>query len=244
MPRTAETVAVDRAVAALADGSTSSVEIASRLGVNPRRVRKILKRLDLPRLPNRSPDGPRNASYAGGRRIGKDGYVTVRAPEGHPHAKYLPDKNVGHILEHRLVLEQKLGRYLEPQEVVDHIDGLTLHNHPDNLRLFASNGEHLKATRQGKPPQLSEKGRENLRLRHRQPEVLIPVDTHRQRKEVGALRLRQILLAALQLGTDSSYLLGSSRHTRKAGIDMTSRPTIERAWVDLCERWGWPHTQS
>lgn len=243
MPRTAETLAVDSAVSQLADGLASSTEIARALDVSPRRVRKILKRLDLPRLPNHSPDGQRNASFAGGRRIGRDGYVTVRAPEGHPHAKFLPGKNVGHILEHRLVMEQKLGRYLEPQEVVDHIDGLTLHNNPENLRLFASNGEHLKHTRAGKAPQFSGPGLANLLLRHRQPEALIPVDTHRLRKEAGALRLRQILLAALRLGIDSPYLLGSSHHTKKAGIDVSSRPTIERALVDLCVKWGWPQTQ-
>lgn len=243
MPRTAETIAVDNAVISLADGYTSSTEIAAKLGVSPRRVRKILKRLDLPRLPSHSPTGARNAAFAGGRRIGLDGYVLVTAPAGHPHATYLQGKNLGYIREHRLVMEQKLGRYLSEEEVVDHADGLTLHNHPDNLRLFGSNGEHLRTTLAGQRPNWSPGGRENLQLRHRRPEALIPVDTHRQRKEAGVIRLRQILLAALKLGIDSPYLLGTSRHTTKAGIDMSSRSTIERALVDLCQQWGLPQTQ-
>jgi hypothetical protein len=149
---------------------------------------------------------------------------------------------LGHIREHRLVLEAKLGRYLNPQEVVDHIDGLTLHNHPDNLRLFDSNGAHLRATLSGQVPNWSEEGLTNLRIAQRRVGVLPPVDTYRQRKVAGAVRLRQILLAALKLGTDSPYLSGTSRHTTKAGIDMSSRSTIERALGELCRKWGWPQT--
>jgi len=242
MPRTPETIAVDRAVAELADGNTSSTEIAEALGISPRRVRKILKRLDLPRLPGHSPTGARNASYAGGRRITQSGYAYVSAPPGHPYGRLLPGKNIPRIFEHRLVLEQKLGRYLLPSEVVDHIDGLTLHNHPDNLRVFSSNSEHLEVTLRGRVPRWSEEGYQNMLLRHRQPEALIHVDTHHQRIRAGVPRLHQTLLLALKLGTDSPYLLGTSRHTTKAGIDMSSRSTIERALADLCQQWGLPRT--
>ena len=74
-------------IRALADGDTSSVEIAQALGVNPRRVRKYLTRYQLPRLANHSPSGARNASYKGGRRVALDGYLkdTQRrgfSPEG------------------------------------------------------------------------------------------------------------------------------------------------------------------
>lgn len=242
MPRTPESIAFAQAVAALASPDTSSIEIAAALGVNSRRVRKVLLRLDLPRLPPHSPTGARNASFAGGRRIDLGGYATVSAPADHPHARYLPDKNIPHIREHRLVMERTLGRYLQPAEVVDHVDGLTLHNHPDNLRLFASNKEHLQATLSGKVPRWSEAGHGNMVLRHRQPEALQRVDSYRQRKAAGAIRLHQILLAALRLGTDSPYLLGTTRHTEKAGIDMSSRSTIARALDDLCQQWGLPRT--
>jgi len=243
MPKTAKSEETARRVAALADGERSSIEIAELLELNPRHVRKILLRLDLPRLPRHSPTGARNAAFQGGRRVTKAGSVEVSAPKDHPYAKLLQGKTVPRIFEHRLVLEQKLGRYLLPEEIVDHVDGLTLHNHPDNLRLFASNGTHLRETLSGRVPHWSEAGHQNMLLRHRQPEGLQRVDTHRQRTEAGAVRLRQILLAALKLGTDSPYLLGTSQHTKKAGIDLSSRSTIERALADLSQKWGWLQTQ-
>ncbi len=230
------------AVAALADGARSSVEIARATGLSPRCVRKILLRHNLPRLPEGSRPGTHNHQFVCGRRINHNGYAMITPPDGHPTANPRPGRPSTTMLEHRFVAEQALGRYLLPTERVDHIDGLTLHNHPDNLRVFGSNAEHLRATLTGKVPLWSAEGYENMKLRHRQPEALQQVDTHRQRRAAGACRLRQILLAALSLGTDSPYLLGTHHHTKKAGIDMSSRSTIERALADLCQRWGWRQT--
>ena len=228
----------------LSDGQRNSSEIAKLLGIQPRHVRKIWTRHDLPR-PNRGAQpGEKNPSYKVGRRINHNGYAQVSAPKDHPYAKVHGKKKSGWVFEHRLVLEQKLGRYLLPEEIVDHIDGLTLHNHPDNLRLFSSNQEHLQETLRDRHPNHTEQGRANMRLRHRQPEALTPFDIHRLRTVAGATRLRAILLVALQLGTDSPYLLGSSHHIEKAGIDLSSRSTIERALAGLCEQWGWPQIQS
>jgi hypothetical protein len=226
----------------LADGRRSSVEIAEIVGLSPRYVRKVMLRLDLPRLNEGAQPGERNHQYVAGRRIDLDGYVLVTAPDDHPYARQRPNRKGKIIFEHRLVLERKLGRYLLPSEVVDHIDGLTLHNHPDNLRLFPSNGEHLAVTRGGLAPNLSEVGRRNIGKRSDRGEVIERVDMYAIRRKRGDIRLRQILLAALKLGTDSPYLLGTTRHTRKAGIDMSSRSTIERALVDLYARWEVAHT--
>lgn len=44
---------------------------------------------------------------------------------------------------HRLVMEYKLGRKLDSDEVVHHIDGNPLNNHPDNLSL-ESVSSHMK----------------------------------------------------------------------------------------------------
>jgi Mor family transcriptional regulator len=48
------------------------------------------------------------------------------------------------ILEHRLVMEQHLGRKLKPTEVVHHINHNGLDNRIGNLQLISSNSEHIK----------------------------------------------------------------------------------------------------
>jgi hypothetical protein len=230
-------------VRAVASPGLSSTEIAQLVGINPRHARKILFRYDMPRNERSGARrGENNHQFAGGRRITIFGYVRITPPEGYATAKKRPGRLAGHMLEHRYVMEQKLGRFLLPAETVDHADGLTLHNHPDNLRLFASNAAHLRETLSGKVPRWSEAGYANMKLRHRPDAVLQLVDIHRQRVAAGAVRLRQILLAALILGIDSPFLLGSFPHTKKAGIDMSCRSTIERALADLCQQWGWPQT--
>jgi hypothetical protein len=57
-------------------------------------------------------------------------YILVYMPE-HPFST-----SSGHVREHRLVMERKLGRYLRPDEVVDHINMNTLDNRPENLRVM------------------------------------------------------------------------------------------------------------
>ena len=59
------------------------------------------------------------------------GYVTVYAPE-HPFAT-----KQGVIKEHRLVMEQMVGRYLERFENVHHKNGNRKDNRPENLELWS-----------------------------------------------------------------------------------------------------------
>jgi hypothetical protein len=49
----------------------------------------------------------------------------------------------GYMLEHRLVVEKYLGRYLKPIEVVHHIDGQRDNNNIENLHLFQNQSEHI-----------------------------------------------------------------------------------------------------
>lgn len=104
--------------------------------------------------------GERNPAWKSGRRIQK-GYVYLYSPD-HPHRT---KSNM--VSEHRLVMERKLGRYLLPTEVVDHINGIPDDNRPENLRLFASNAEHLKVTLKGQCPKWSEDGRRRIALSKR-----------------------------------------------------------------------------
>lgn len=66
------------------------------------------------------------------------GYIEIKCRD---HPRVAQD---GYIGEQRLVMEAKLGRYLEPTEVVHHIDGNRENNDPANLMLFSNNGEHVR----------------------------------------------------------------------------------------------------
>tara|TARA_A100000172_G_C2994769_1_gene94134 strand:+ start:152 stop:595 length:444 start_codon:yes stop_codon:yes gene_type:complete len=142
------------------------------------------------------------------------------------------------MAEHRVVMEQKLGRYLLPEEVVDHIDGLTLHNAPDNLRLFPSNDAHLRETLAGLRPDWSATGRSNTETKRGQVQDHERADTYGLRKARGDVRLRQMILAALKLGIDSPHLLGSHRHFEQAQIDPYSQTSLELALAQLERRYA------
>lgn len=69
--------------------------------------------------------------YSTKKHLSKDGYLYVYY-RSHPYA----DKS-GRILEHRLIFEQKLGRYLLSHESVHHKNGRRNDNRIENLELWA-----------------------------------------------------------------------------------------------------------
>jgi hypothetical protein len=82
--------------------------------------------------------GSKHPNWKGGRYTDSSNYVLIYQPDHH-----LAD-NRGYVYEHRLVMENYLNRYLNPQEVTHHLNGIKNDNHPKNLILFANNKEHLK----------------------------------------------------------------------------------------------------
>lgn len=119
-------------------------KIAASLGVSSASVDRHLRILRL----STGRTGPRAGSahpgWKGGRTVDKHGYILVWVPL-HPQAGH-----TGYVREHRLVAEVLLGRYLKPEEVVDHLDDHPYHNWPLNLQLFPSNADHLAWTTSGR----------------------------------------------------------------------------------------------
>jgi hypothetical protein len=72
--------------------------------------------------------------WKGGRRASPRGYVAIYCP-GHPSIKYGTRK---YVLEHRLVMEKHLGRFLEANEFVHHKNGVRDDNRIENLELWVT----------------------------------------------------------------------------------------------------------
>ena len=80
----------------------------------------------------------KNPMWKGGRIERVTGYKGILSPT-HPNKDHM-----GYVLEHRLVMEKHIGRYLKPEEVVHHINGIRDDNRIENLILFANDSKHKK----------------------------------------------------------------------------------------------------
>lgn len=81
--------------------------------------------------------GSKNPNWKGGIKY-VNGYKFISSPT-HPFCN-----NQGYIREHHLVAEKCLKRYIQPYEVIHHINGVVDDNQPSNLFIFSSNSEHQK----------------------------------------------------------------------------------------------------
>jgi hypothetical protein len=94
-------------------------------------VGRILKMAD-PTIDTRRVGGEKHGSWKGGRvKVG--GYNAIWLPMDHKFASMR--NRMGYVLEHRLVVAEKLNRSLTKKETVHHIDGNIANNDPNNLQL-------------------------------------------------------------------------------------------------------------
>ncbi len=134
----------------------STREIGAALEVSEETARQRMVDLGLERLPGKArPE--RNYFWKGGRTVDKQGYLLLHRPD-HPYATAN-----GYVRAHRLVMEERLGWFLEPTEVVHHIDKDPSNNDPSNLELFPSNADHLRHELTGQVPRWTEDGKRRIR---------------------------------------------------------------------------------
>lgn len=81
-------------------------------------------------------NGKDNFKWKNGKII-RSGYIIIYAPQHKYNVKkYVP--------EHRLVVEEFIGRYLDPKEVIHHINEIKSDNRIENLMIFPTNSSHIK----------------------------------------------------------------------------------------------------
>ena len=95
----------------------------------------------------------KNPRWHGGRGINNKGYVWV-LERSHPNAS-----TIGQVLEHRIIMEKHLGRYLESFENVHHKNGIKTDNRLENLELWVT-----KQPKGQKPDDLVKWAKEVLKL--------------------------------------------------------------------------------
>ncbi len=117
-------------------------ECGARFKVRPCEVRKALARGNQPprfcslACRSKSYKGAGNPKWRGGTMRTPNGYIYQYAPN-HPHTT-----KHGYVMQHRLVMEKALGRYLSPTEEVHHRNHVRDDNRIENLELMSSKAEH------------------------------------------------------------------------------------------------------
>ena len=114
------------------DKDMTMKEISCQIGSNPQTVLNYLRRYEIKtkskraRVPLKMETHP---SWKGGRVVRVDGYIYIKI-ENHPNAHH------GYVLEHRFIMEKLIGRLLNKNEIVHHVNEIKNDNRIENLKLM------------------------------------------------------------------------------------------------------------
>lgn len=187
--------------------------------------------------------GPRagegHPEWKGGRVVDKNGYIHVWAPD-HPECQRVNEarrqkaggkyyRKEKYIQEHRLVMEQFLGRNLLPTEVVHHKNNDKTDNRIENLELFDSNAKHLAETLRGQCPKWTPMGMARIRAGG-------ILKAYKASRKCSFQQLANLLLAIqLELGLDAppskiefDHWLKKCGITPEQAFEMAAAPERER----------------
>ena len=81
---------------------------------------------------------PINKIWWNGGTRKNNGYIQI-FNKNHPYKN-----NANYVMEHHLLMEKHLDRYLKPEEIIHHINGIKDDNRIENLILFKNSAEHQK----------------------------------------------------------------------------------------------------
>lgn len=140
-------------------------ELSREFGIPEETLRRKMKAHGIVMRPRGQPFGKHLPN--GGKTTDKHGYILVKAPLDHPYK----NKN-GYIREHRLLMEKHLGRYLDPAEVIHHINGVKSDNRIENLQLYGSHSEHFRDEMLGNDYGKAHKGKPRAHCRRTEEEML------------------------------------------------------------------------
>ena len=174
----------DQKISKLYKSGFSQEALAKKFDVGKKTIRASLLRTNTSTTGRKSMPMEKNPAWKGGRIKDYDGYILLKIPD-HPLCNSL-----GYILEHRLIMEKALGRYLTKKEVVHHKNGKKDDNRIENLLLFSDNGYHLGVELLGRVPKWTKEGRQKIASR----KVPSMKGIHQSPKGSGVRRLRKKLI--------------------------------------------------